>query len=285
MYYIQEMDKIGILKKMFNIVELNEDKIKLPIKEIEEKEINQNKMQKLAQKTIKIVKQTSSNKVVLSKKVKEQEIYVNALYSANLEIVDGKWLFSILIEEVVEHIIKSKKLKSEETIISILVNDINEIVVENIKILAKKYKRINIITNHIEKLKRIENMLLENEGIMITVTNNKKKGLMKSQIIINIDFPTELINTYNIKEDATIVNIEGNVKIKKKRYSGININDYEIKFDETEEFDFEKQNKYAYKDMYEAKFYKKQPFEDCKRKIKKDKVEIIKLIGENTFLF
>ena len=51
---------------------------------------------------------------------------------------------------------------------------------------------------------------------------------MKSQIILNIDFPKELINKYNIQDEAIIVNVKGTVKINKKRFNGLNINDYEI---------------------------------------------------------
>ena len=53
---------------------------------------------------------------------------------------------------------------------------------------------------------------------------------MKSQIILNIDFPQELINKYNIYDDAVIVNLKGNIKINKKRFNGLNINNYEINF-------------------------------------------------------
>ena len=56
--------------------------------------------------------------------------------------------------------------------------------------------------------------MLEN-GIIITITNNKKKSLMKSQIIINVDFPKELIDRYRINEYATIINIKEKLKINK----------------------------------------------------------------------
>ncbi len=100
----------------------------------------------------------------------------------------------------------------------------------NIRKIAKEYKRVNIITNHISKFKNIEKQILENEGIMITVVNNKRKSLVKAKIILNVDFPTELINKYNIYEEAIIINLQGNVKINSKRFNGININDYEITY-------------------------------------------------------
>ena len=107
--------------------------------------------------------------------------------------------------------------------ISFLINDLTEVEFENIKIFAKKYKTVNIVTNHIEKFKKLENDLVEEDGIIITITNNKKKSLMKSHIILNIDFPRELLNKYMIKDDSIIVNIREKVKINKKRFNGLNI--------------------------------------------------------------
>ena len=117
-------------------------------------------------------------------------------------------------------------------------------ILENIKEIVKEYKKINIVTNHIEKFKKIEKQILEKEGIMLVISNNRRKSLLKSKIILNIDFPTELINKYQIYEEAIIVNLKGNVKIEKKRFNGININDYEICFKYEDEFDFEKKEKY-----------------------------------------
>ena len=61
--------------------------------------------------------------------------------------------------------------KIEKVNISILINDLTEIEFENIKQIARKYKTINIVTNHIEKFKNIAKNL-ESEGIIITITNN-----------------------------------------------------------------------------------------------------------------
>lgn len=155
---------------------------------------------------------------------------------------------------------------------------------QNIRKIAKEYKRVNIITNHISKFKNIEKQILENEGIMITVANNKRKSLAKTKIILNVDFPTELINKYNINEEAIIINLQGNVKINSKRFNGININDYEITYSNDDIFfeDYNVIEKYYKKDIYEALIYKKQPFENIMKKIRKDKVKIAQLIGNNT---
>lgn len=121
---------------------------------------------------------------------------------------------------------------------------------------------------------------------MITVANNKRKSLAKAKIILNVDFPTELVNKYNIYEEAIIINLRGNVKINSKRFNGININDYEITYSNNDIY-FEDYNiieRYYKKDIYEALIYKKQPFESIMKKIRKDKVKIVQLIGNNTVI-
>jgi len=279
MYYIQETDKPNLIFNILNIVQLCDDKIILPI--TGEEKIGLKKAQKLAQRTKKVLNRTISKKIVISNQIKKQEDYMNFLYTYEFEIVKGKWLFEILICKILDNILEKQGLNKKEIQISILVNDLSENMLLNIKKITKEYKRVNIITNHVEKLKKIEKKILEEDGIMITVGNNKKKGLSKSKLILNVDFPTELINLYNIFEEAIIVNLIENVKINKKRFNGITINDYDISFKDYEEFDYDKNNKYKSCEIYEAKINKKQPFQDVMKQIEKDKVEVIKLTGKN----
>ncbi len=153
----------------------------------------------------------------------------------------------------------------------------------NIRQIAREYKRVSIITNHIQKFKKIEKQILEQDGIMITVGNNKKKGLSKTPIILNVDFPTEIINQYQIYENAIIINMKGNVRITKKRFNGISINNYDITF-EKKEFDYDKHTKYKAYKIYEAQVNRKQPLFKIIEQIEKDRVQITKLIGANTVI-
>ena len=279
LYFIQEADKPSILAKIFNYLQIEGDKIILPI---HEKEKESKKVQKLAQKTKKIFEKTRSKRIVISKKMQEQEEYINILYTYDLEIVKGNWLFEVLSCKVLDYILEKKEMKKEETKITILVNDLSENMLANLRQIAKEYKSVNIITNHREKFKKIEKQILEEDGIMITVGNNKKKGVSKSELILNVDFPSELVNRYTIYEEAVIVNIRGNVKIENKRFNGMCINNYEIALDRTEDFDYDKVTKYKACQIYEAQMNKRQPFHEIMKQIEKDKVKIIELIGMNT---
>ena len=273
MYYIEESDKPSYFAEIFSIVKLEKDRIILPINL---EKANEKKAKILSKKTLKILEKSNSKKVVISKRIQDFKEYVNLLNQNGLEIIDGKWLFIILAPEILEYILNKENMKKEETNMYILINDLNEIAMQTIKRLANEYKSINIITNHIEKFKKVEELLIKELGIAITIMNNKKKSISKAKIILNFDFPKELINKYNIYEKAIIVNLNGIMKIEKKRFNGLIINDYEIEIKNPTEYHLEDE-KYKFKELYEACFYKSQPYDNIANRIKKDKINIKEL--------
>lgn len=278
MYYIQENDKPRLIERLFDIVKVEENKIIIPAGKKQLKKID-----KYAKKTIKILDKSNSQKVVLSKKIKQQEVYMNYLNAHNYIIVDGKWLFKMLVFEVIEYVIDKKFKEKKDVSISILTNDISEMTIYIINNLAKKYKDMKVVSNHIEKLKKIEEKVMENEGILIHISNNKRKVISNIDIVLNLDFPTELINRYRINNEAIIINFNGNVKIKDKRFNGLNINDYEIEW-KNAPFEKETINKFFMKDLYETEIYQKQPIEKILFQIKKDKIKIKELVAVRTKL-
>ncbi len=275
MYYIYENDKPSLLCELFNIIKLKGNKIILP-----KGEKNYKKQIQLAKKTYEVIKKMNSTKIVLSKELLKQNNYANQLQTYPLEICDGKWLFFMILPEILEYILEKQEVKREETTVHILANDINENVIGFIKLLTENYKTISIVTKHSEKLRKIENQILEETGTAITVMNNKRKSLLKAKIIINIDFPEEFINQYSIYENAIILDIFGNTKITKKRFNGIVISDYDICIKNKEEY-MSEEDLFYQKDLYEAEFYKKQPYLYVREKIKKDGIKISALYSLN----
>ena len=283
MYYIQETDKPVLIARICNLLETVEDKIIVPANENEI--INNKKIEIFVKKIKKILDKTGCKSVILSKYLKKQKDFVKLLESYNIEIIDGRWLFSLLSSKVLDYIVEKENLKKEETNVSILINkEDSDYITQNIIDIIKTYKSVNIVTSNTIKFKKLEKDILEKEGIMITVTNNKKKSLTRSKIILNVEFTSEEINKYNIPDEAIVINLKGDVDIKKKRFNGININDYEISFENFEEFDYDKSKLYYQKDIYEAMLYKKQPYQYIERKINRDKVKIIELMGKRTSL-
>lgn len=234
--------------------------------------LNTRKMNKIAKKILK----SNIKNVVLSKKLQENKTFFRLLNSNNINIFDGRWLEKYLAKELVQYIVKEKDLKKEELELAILINQIDDTAIENIKMFSKEFKRVNIITNHINKLKKIEEDIYDEFGIMITVGNNKKKSLKNAKIILNIDFTNETINKYNIYDEAIIINLDGDIKINKKRFNGININNYEIQFE-----NYKKNIKFYNREIFESQIYKRTTFENIRNEIKKANVVITELIGNN----
>ena len=275
MFYIEKNDKPNRLVRILKLIKVENNTIIVPICE----KTTSKQIEKLAQKTNKIInKLSNSKKAVLSKQAQEEVQFVNYLNSYGIQIANGRWLFEILLTDIVEYLINKKKI--EKANISILINDLTEIELRNIKILAIKYKTINIVTNHIEKFTKLEEKLQE-EGVIITITNNKKKSLMKSNIIINVDFPKELLNKYRIKEDSNIINLRGKMKIIKKRFNGLNINNYEIDFRDDKKDICAYSGKFYLRDLYESKLYKKQGIDAILQEINRDKIVLKKLYLNN----
>ena len=213
--------------------------------------------------------------VILSKALYSFEELKNQMVLNNINIIDGKWLMKYLILEIVEYISEKRKIKIEECEVAILVNSINDVEIENIKILAKKFKTIKVISNHSERLEKIERKLYEDSGIMLIFSNNKKKSLQKSNFIINFDYVQEEISKYNINNEAIIINLENNIEIIKKRFCGDIINNYNVNCNEDINKSF-----YA-RDILESKLYAKTTFEIIRKKIKENDIKISELIGKN----
>lgn len=124
MYYIQKYDKPNIYIKWLKIIKLEGNKIYIPLENYEKQNKQQKTEEKLAIKTAKIFEKLNSKKIVLSKEIKKYERYTNILNTYQLDIINGKWLFSMLIPEITQYIEIKKELKPEETTIHILVNEL-----------------------------------------------------------------------------------------------------------------------------------------------------------------
>ena len=107
--------------------------------------------------------------IILSKKLKKDSDFVNLFYSKDVDIINGKILFKLLTNKIVENICKSNKIIAKESKIGIAVNEINEINTRLIEELAKKFKIVSIVTNNINSFKNLQTKLLDEFGIMITI--------------------------------------------------------------------------------------------------------------------
>lgn len=271
--YIEKMDKpsLGLQK-----IRIEHDDCKIYLNLEKEKNIK---------KVVNKLTKNETRNVVLSKELIENKNLINALNANNINIFDGRWLEKYLSLSIVDYIVAKKGIKKEETEIALAVNQITDLSIEIIKILAKQFKKLIVVTNYKEKLRKIEQEIYDKEGILIVVSNNQKKSLLKPQIILNMDFCKEVLNRYRINENAIIINLEGNVKIEEKRFNGINVNDYEVEIGREEIIWRHNMKNFRTKDLLEAVLYMKDSFGNICSKINKNKVSIKELYGVNGKIF
>ncbi len=218
----------------------------------------------------KIINKNSKEKIILSKELKKYE------KELNLSKKGSKIVF--FVYDILKYITNNLNIKIELQNIYILANEYNKENIEIIKYLSNKVKTINIVTNNIVKYRKLEEKLYNEEGILITITNNKTKGLKRANFIINLDFDNETIKNYNMNMNSIIINCANNKIDVLKYFQGIIINDIEIKIEE------KKENEELYKEFDKTEIYssfqsKKETYIETINRIKNDKVEVEGLVG------
>ena len=214
--------------------------------------------------------------VCISKELEENHF----LEDADLNILNGKWLYKYLIFNYVKYIADQKEERLQELEISFLVNQITELDLENIYWTAKEVRCVNVITNSVARIKKLSDKLYKENGIILNTTQNYKKSLIKSSIIINIDFPEEEINQYVIPRRAVIINIAQKTKINYRGFEGVNVFDYNMTIPKkymSTELNF---NSFRKETLYESFIYKNTSPRNILREIKKDNIHIESLIGQ-----
>ncbi len=265
------------IKKIFNIVEFSEDNgkttITLPL--FKSNKIRNKKIIKIAKRINKKLYDNNIENVVLSNYLEENEILKQKLYCQNINILDGRYLFYLLIPEIIEYILKRQKVKLQNGEVTLLINDFTQNNAKIITYIAQNVKRVNIVTNHSNKFKKIEDYLYNELGVILNITNNKSKSLSNANLIINIDFPEEIINKYEINSNAIIVNIFNEIKIRAKKFNGININYYKACIPKEYQIDGFQNNL-----VYESSIYK-YSYDNARKDIIANKIRIKKLVGIN----
>ena len=257
-----------------------ENKVILTLPLLKTKKITNKQYSRMAKK---IVNKESLRDIVLTKDLFYQEAFIWQLKKDSVHIFDGKWLEQYLIPDCLFFICKKQKQNLEEKEISILVNELSDIVKQIIINLAQKVRLLNIITNQINSYQKIEDFLYQNYGIMVRVTNNKK-ALSKSDIIINMDYSEEKLNYFSLPKKGIILNLGRNIRIKSKKFEGINIRNYKMIFQNQEMQEFKQlhlEEEFERKILYESILYRKDSYKNIREKIQKDKVQITELIGLN----
>lgn len=235
-------------------------------------------------KVCKILYNNNIGSVVLSKNLKLNKSIINIIESEGIDILDGRYIFKDLIFKITKYICKIKNENISKCELTLLTNNLNNDIVNNIMYLAGNVKVVNIVTNNIKEYKNLEEKIYEKFGILIRITNNKRKSLASSKLIFNLDFPEEILNEYYIYDRAIIINIHKKIKILSKKFNGININYYNIELSNKYKEYFKKYNIYnnfSNNELLESILYNGKDFYNRIDFLEDNNVIILNLIGEN----
>lgn len=217
------------------------------------------------------------NTVVLSKNIENWREEVENL---KIRVLDGKWLYRYLISDITRYVCMNKNQNIQDQNISIAINSVEEIDIENIKNLSERCKIINIVTKDEYKLKKLEESLYKEKGIVLNIVYNYKRSLLNSNIIINVDLAESEFNKFALPRKAVIINLE-KVQIYNKGFNGINILNYEIEFPEKYLDKILKTDIFNKEILYESYIYKKTSPQNILKEIKQDNIKLMGLIGKS----
>ena len=146
------------------------------------------------------------------------------------QFLNGKLIMKNSLIKIFSYMFNINKKNINLEDVYVLVNEYNKENMYIINELIESFKTVNIITENIRRFKRLENQLFD-LGVLITVSNNKRKSLRNATYIINIDFDKNKIMLYNIKSNSTIINLtDENIELK-SNFNGVLINNIELQID------------------------------------------------------
>ena len=208
------------------------------------------------------------------------------LGSYNVQVLNGKKLMEFMEFQVVKYVLNKQKANMKEEEIYIVFKKSSDIDLNFLKKFIEKFRVVNIVTNDVERLKNVQDNLLENDGILISVSNNKRKALKRAKYILNINLNKEELSKYKINRNAIIINIREIVKYDSSGFEGININQIKIKCPDEFIEKFEQiGDNFDLVELYESLLFsdniQKRKIEDVYDRIDKDDISITGIIGNN----
>ena len=248
---------------------------------------------KTKKKLVKCIQKLKINAVVFSKNLEgkfEDEIkeFIKKYYenSINITILDGKKIMEYMQFEIIQYIMKKQGTNMKKEDIYIVFKEDKSLNLKFLERFIENFKTTNVVTNEIERMRNIQNNLLENEDILISVSNNKRKALKRAKYILNVNLNKEELEKYKINRNAIIINIRENIKYDNTIFDGINITNCEIALPDEyiEKFEI-LQEEFDLKKLYESILLNQninsRDMEKIYDKIRCDKVKIVALIGNN----
>lgn len=204
----------------------------------------------------------------------------------NVKMINGKKLMEYMEFDIMKYILEKQKHSMKQEDIYIIFKKDNSLKLNFLVRFIENFRMTNIVTNDIARLKNVQDNLLDNENILISVSNNKKKALRRAKYVLNVNLTTEELAKYNINRNAVIINIRENVKYSNPGFEGINVNYFDINVPDELDEKFEQMgNNFDLVKLYEsiliAENFGEASTEKVYEKIARDEIQVKNVIGIN----
>lgn len=204
----------------------------------------------------------------------------------NVKMINGKKLMEYMEFDIMKYILEKQKHSMRQEDIYIIFKRDNSLNLNFLVRFIENFRMTNIVTNDIARLKNVQDNLLDNENILISVSNNKKKALRRAKYVLNVNLTTEELAKYNINRNAVIINIRENVKYSNPGFEGINVNYFDINVPDELDEKFEQMgNNFDLVKLYEslllAESFGETFTEKAYEKIARDEIQVKNVIGIN----
>ena len=214
----------------------------------------------------------------VSDNLRRNEQFMDFAKGSSLKIMNGKWLFKNVLDDIIEYMvdIKGDVLGNQE--ISILCHQLDEVMAEKIKEICQKVKVCNLLTDHVKCYQRLEEEVYQETGMILNITNNYKKAIAKSKIVINFDFSRRDLRKCVFAKGTDMIQVNRAVKFDMKEFGGKNIVFYGIDMPEKYIEYQEKMSGFNSSILYESLIYKRTSYRNIKKELEEDEAKILYLV-------
>ena len=262
------------------------------------------KMEKVVQNLLKQIQKAKVDTIVFSNDLINSSFYSQIekeLKQKEYQILNGRRLMNYMNYDIFGYILNLQKTDIKKEELFFLINKDDSLDLQFLSKFVENCKMVNIVTNDLERFKKIQENLYEKENILISVSNNRSKSLKRAKYIFNVNMDQKDIEKYKINRNAMIVNFRENLRYNSNIFDGICVNYFQINLPDEyiEQFDknieieeFDRTRLYESILMKKIEIEKKKAVMLSKSELKKrknivmdmiyqDEIKVVGLIGNN----
>lgn len=99
------------IKKILNIIKIKDNTYYLPI--FKYTKLSKYRIKKITNKINRLLEKDGANSIAISEYLYSNQLFKNYLYSNNINILNGRYLFKCLTYQIIEYILKTKNKEME----------------------------------------------------------------------------------------------------------------------------------------------------------------------------